>query len=245
MVACIHEWAQCVFCVISCIKPNLDCTRCLINHTFNKPISSHEGIKVPWSTATSRKRKRTALPQACFHFLFYMRLREFLSVWALCRGAPATAGGTVSTGISTVGPRPSFGFKHSNKIARKGLQGQMQNISCPIWHGNAPGLAQQELEDEAEENDLPLSLVCCKWGGTSQENIQRGNSQDVCPKVFQTVLRPEQYNQTGYSGCEQWRIAEWGEKSKTINAEQSQVSIPFSSKSIKETIDIIYSIRLL
>lgn len=36
-----------------------------------------------------------------------------------------------------------------------------------------------------------------------------------------------------------------GEKSKTINAEQSQVSIPFSSKSIKETIDIIYSIRLL
>lgn len=36
-----------------------------------------------------------------------------------------------------------------------------------------------------------------------------------------------------------------GGKSKTINAEQSQVSIPFSSKSIKETIDIIYSMRLL
>lgn len=38
----------------------------------------------------------------------------------------------------------------------------MQNISCPIWHGNASGLAQQELEDEVEENDVPLSLVCCK-----------------------------------------------------------------------------------
>lgn len=46
----------------------------------------------------------------------------------------------------------------------------MQNISCPIWHGNASGLAQQELEDEVEENDVPLSLVCCKWGRTLGEN---------------------------------------------------------------------------
>lgn len=46
----------------------------------------------------------------------------------------------------------------------------MQNISCPICHGNASGLAQQKLEDEAEENDVLLSLVCCKWGTTLEES---------------------------------------------------------------------------
>lgn len=35
----------------------------------------------------------------------------------------------------------------------------MQNISCPLCHGNASGLAQQELEDEDEENDMPLFLA--------------------------------------------------------------------------------------
>lgn len=105
-----------------------------------------------------------------FWFPFLHEISRVFCVWAVCRDVPAAAVGTVSTGISTVAPRPSFGFKQDSKIEGKGLLGQMQNISCPIWHGNASGLAQQELEDEVEENDVPLSLVCCKWGTTLEEN---------------------------------------------------------------------------
>lgn len=80
----------------------------------------------------------------------------------------------------------------------------MQNISCPIWHGNASGLAQQELEDEAEENDVLLSLVCCKWGTTLEENGLYGKEMH---RMY--VHNPsKQHNQTGYSLDEQGAIAE-------------------------------------
>lgn len=121
-------------------------------------------------------------------FPFLHAIRRAFCVWTVCRDALAAAMGTASTGISTVARRPPFGFKQDKKIEGKGLLGQMQNISCPIWHGNASGLAQQELEDEAEENDVLLSLVCCKWGTTLEENGLYG-------KKIHTIYAQNSYKQ--------------------------------------------------
>lgn len=115
---------------------------------------------------TRTRRKRKALPQA-----LAPQIRRVLKCLSCERRRSGSSRG--NSKHRHLDCRPEAIFLVSNKTvreARKGLRGQMQNISCPIWHGNASGLAQQELEDETEENDVPLALVCCKWGTTLEEN---------------------------------------------------------------------------